>query len=852
MRRPLRIVVALTLLAAAALPGDAARAAIVQQGPKLVPLYATPTGFFGHSVALSADGRTALVGAFGDAGAAWVLTRGDDGSWSEQGPPLQPLDYGGSGGWLGWSVALSADGDTALVGAPLDGGTAGGAWVFTRSNGVWSQDGGRLAPTDATPNASQLTLGMSVALSADGGTALVGAQGDALGAGAAWVFVRGADGWTQQGPKLRPSGETGSDGINNFGSSAALSADGSTALVGAQYAFGSSGSAWAFHRSDGAWTQEGPQLTADDEVGHAGFGGAVALSGDGDTALVGAFADDDARGAAWTFTRSGGIWSRWGPKLVGSGTQPPSQFGASVALGAGGDVALVGGVSQGPNGAAWLYRRGDAGWDEQAVLTPSDGGTVAHFGAAVALTPDASTLFVGGSGDDSGRGAAWSFGAAVRPLVVPRMTVRSFAAGIGPFDLSAALADGDAPTGTITFRLFGPYPWGCTGPASSVTLPVTGNGTYETSALVSNAFGTYRVLTTYSGDARNAPLASWCGQQDFDITDRGTAKLHVEARGSRAVGAPLTLVSSFDPGVAASGDVVVSLFGPSDPACERAPLVSERVTAVDGRIPAITYVPTTTGRHTVTLQYAGDELHYPSELFCGDATVAIERAQPAIAASTSAPVGVGDPIGAAARVDGFHPGGAVTFLLYGPGDPICAGRPLAAAGSPLVDGVAQSQAVATRATGTYHVTASYDGDRRNAPVESACATGAVVVRKRRPTLDVGAATPMRGALSDDATLRGAFRPSGNVRFSLYGRRDPHCRRRPVFTVLAPLDGDGHATTTPLGADSGRYQFVVRYGGDADNEAVATPCGANPVRVLRRHAPRRRHPGRHGSRGVRRR
>jgi hypothetical protein len=70
----------------------------------------------------------------------------------------------------GWSVALSADGNTAIVGGPGDDsvshdGGIGAAWVFTRSGGVWTQQGNKLAGTDAVGMAEQ---GISVSLSGDG------------------------------------------------------------------------------------------------------------------------------------------------------------------------------------------------------------------------------------------------------------------------------------------------------------------------------------------------------------------------------------------------------------------------------------------------------------------------------------------------------------------------------------------------------------------------------------------------------------------------------------------------------------------------------------------------------------
>jgi hypothetical protein len=87
----------------------------------------------------------------------------------------------------GISVALSGDGNTAIVGGSNDKSAIGAAWVYTRSAGVWTQFGRKLVGTGATANAEQ---GASIALSADGNTAMVGGPRDNSNTGAAWVFVQ--------------------------------------------------------------------------------------------------------------------------------------------------------------------------------------------------------------------------------------------------------------------------------------------------------------------------------------------------------------------------------------------------------------------------------------------------------------------------------------------------------------------------------------------------------------------------------------------------------------------------------------------------------------------------------------
>jgi hypothetical protein len=106
--------------------------------------------------------------------------------FSQQGQKLVGTGASGQQTDQGYSVALSADGSTAIVGGPADGSDIGAVWIYTRSNGLWVQQGGKLIGSGAVGMAAQ---GVSVALSGDGNTAIVGGDGDASPSGAAWVFV---------------------------------------------------------------------------------------------------------------------------------------------------------------------------------------------------------------------------------------------------------------------------------------------------------------------------------------------------------------------------------------------------------------------------------------------------------------------------------------------------------------------------------------------------------------------------------------------------------------------------------------------------------------------------------------
>ena len=234
-----------------------------------------------------------------------------DAQFGQQGAKLTGTGATGNA-WQGSAVAVSADGNTAIVGGYLDNAGAGGAWIFTRSNGAWTQQGSKLVGTGPSGSSNQ---GWSVAISGDGNTAIIGGPADNSGAGAAWVFARSGGNWAAQGNKLVGSGASGSA---NQGWSVALSADGNTALVGGPADNSGTGAVWVFARSGTTWKQQGSKLVGLGTVAYSGQGSSVAISGDGTTAAIGGAQDNHGYGAVWVYTQSGGKWSQQGGKLVGS------------------------------------------------------------------------------------------------------------------------------------------------------------------------------------------------------------------------------------------------------------------------------------------------------------------------------------------------------------------------------------------------------------------------------------------------------------------------------------------------------------------------------------------------------
>jgi hypothetical protein len=405
---------------------------------------------FGHSVALSADGDTLAVAAYWEsssatgvngnqnnesipqAGAVYVFTR-QGGAWTQRAyikasntGEAGTADTFGEGDQFGFSLALSGDGRTLAVGAitedsratGIDGNqkdnsatSAGAVYVFVRRGEDWIQ---QAYVKSANPDAGDM-FGYAVSLSTDGNTMAVGSFDEdgggrgvnpppdnrSGGAGAAYIFTRTGVAWSQQAYIKPSNGET----QDSFGVDVALSADGSTLLVGALdedcaatgvNATGcgndwnddlSMGAAYVFVRGPGGWREQAflkPSNTGPNDW----FGSRLALSGDGNTAAIGASLEDSGArsingrqddesageaGAVYLFRRDAGVW-RQHAYIKAANADAFDEFGSAVALdGAGG---LLASSARGEDGAARAVN------GNQADNTAADAGAVYLFAIA--------------------------------------------------------------------------------------------------------------------------------------------------------------------------------------------------------------------------------------------------------------------------------------------------------------------------------------------------------------------------------------------------------------------------------------------------------------------------------------
>ena len=365
----------------------------------------------------------------------------------------------GEGDQFGFSLALSRDGNTLAVGAPLESSSAtgingkqaddsayssGAVYVYSRNGNGWPQQ----AYIKASNTGENDQFGYAVALSADGNTLAVSAVYEDSGAkgingnqadnstpdaGAVYIFLRTGNKWTQQAYiKASNTGER-EDG-DTFGFTVALSSDGNTLAVGApsedsaakeingnqaDNTASGAGAAYVFVRSGSTWTQQA-YVKSPNARANTLFGYSVSLDTVGNTLAIGAFDEEDGRGALYIFTRSGVAWLHQA-RLQASNAERQDSLGTwvsisddgnTVAAGALDEDSLLTGVNPGnlggadepsntSTGAAYVFSRTGTAWVQQAFIKASNPGKEDWFGVRVAVSGDGNTLVATAPNEDS-------------------------------------------------------------------------------------------------------------------------------------------------------------------------------------------------------------------------------------------------------------------------------------------------------------------------------------------------------------------------------------------------------------------------------------------------------------------
>jgi uncharacterized protein (TIGR03437 family) len=419
-----------------------AAAPVWVQQQELTAPDAAPTDAFGDSVSVS--GNTAVIGTISYTvpapafnGAAYVYVQ-SGGVWSLQQELTDPNV--GQPGVENFGAAVSIDGDTLVVGAFGKNTLQGAVYIYTRSNGVWTQQAELTAPDGAAFD----TFGIAVSL--NGNTLAIGAPTHA-GGGAVYVFTLSGGGWNLQ-EELNGSPNDG------FGVSVAVS--GTTLVVGADTQdvnANGQGAAYIFNQSSGAWYRQATLIAADGAANDY-FGRSASV--DGTTAVVGAVGN----GAAYVYVLTNGAWNL---------QQELTPAGTGISVSVSGNTAVLSGGNAG-GGAAYVFGRSGSVWTQQQELTASDevagdgfGGAVSVSGTTAAIGAAGKSFLHGALGEFQSQGAAYVFGLAQTGIsgvigagafgafsaVAPGTWVEIYGSGLAPSALTWTLADfsgNNAPT----------------------------------------------------------------------------------------------------------------------------------------------------------------------------------------------------------------------------------------------------------------------------------------------------------------------------------------------------------------------------------------------------------------------
>ncbi|WP_277543195.1 PKD domain-containing protein [Haloarcula laminariae] len=178
---------------------------------------------FGYSIGMTKEGTRAIISNGGGESSAYLFSR-SSGSWQEEAEIIaEDVDA------FGEVVEITNDGTTVIVTAFTDttanGERSGSAYIFSQADNAWTQEA-KLVPDDGGPGEQ---FGISADIFEDGRSAIVGTERQAEYSGAAYVFSRSDGSWSQQAKLTPDNAEKGTQ----FGTSIAVSDDNSMAIIGA-------------------------------------------------------------------------------------------------------------------------------------------------------------------------------------------------------------------------------------------------------------------------------------------------------------------------------------------------------------------------------------------------------------------------------------------------------------------------------------------------------------------------------------------------------------------------------------------------------------------------------------------
>jgi hypothetical protein len=194
-----------------------------------------------------------------------------------------------------------------------------------------------------------------------------------------------------------------------------------------------------------------------------------------------------------------------------------------------------------------------------------------------------------------------------------------FPIGSGIYD-SAVLGGGAAPTGFLTFNVYGPSDPTCTAPLFTTTTVVTGNGYYESSRYTAQSAGTYRWTVAYGGDENNlAPRPTTCSDPAGQVAVSKTSPMLNASPSWILPNATDTATITGAGPTGPAGTITYNLYGPGNTTCAGDPVfTTTRNVAGNGSYVSGPFVPTVAGVYQWIVTYSGDSNNWAGATMCSD------------------------------------------------------------------------------------------------------------------------------------------------------------------------------------------------------------------------------------------
>ncbi len=819
-----------------------------------------------NSLSCTSAGNCTAVGNYFDSSShlqGLILTE-TSGTWATGVEVSLPAGAGTSPNVSLPSVSCVSAGNCTAVGFYTDSSSYRQGLLLTETSGTWAAISATL-PANGRTSPSAVLLSVSCASATN--CSAVGYYNDGSFHRQGLLLTETAGTWATAVETSLPAGANTSPQVSL--SSVSCASVGNCSTVG--FYTDSSGYVQGLLLTEiaGTWaTGVETSLPAGANASPAVSIGAVSCASVGNCSAVGYYTDSSGYVQGLLLTETAGTWA------TAAETSLPAGANSSPAV----SIGVVSCASVGNCSAVGSYN--DSSAHRQGLLLTETSGTWATgVEASLPAGANASPVVSLGSVSCASAGNCNAVGyytdssgnmqgLLVGPPFSPTVSVSAPASGTAgsqftAASISASLAGGSGPTGTITFTVFGPQtsaPTTCTSGGMIVgTASVSGNGAYNPSAsFTPTTAGSYWWYATYGGDSNNLASTSTCSVGMPSTAVRNATSLTAGGPSSDKAGTAISssAISSVFSGatINAGGTITFTVFGPQPTApttCTSGGTTvgTAAITGAGIYTSSASFTPTTAGSYWWYANYAGDANNNSAVSSCGTGmpSTAVSAASTSLTANAPAAGTAGNQIAASSisgsLAGGAGPTGTITFIVFGPqttAPTTCAGGGTTV-GTAAVTGAGTytpNASFTPTTAGSYWWYATYGGDGNNLASTSTCGTGmpSTTVKNATGLTAAGPSSDQTGAAmpssSISSMLSGAtINAGGTITFTVYGPQTTapnNCSNGGTTIGTAAVTGAGSyrpsASFTPTTA--GNYWWYATYGGDTSNNPTTSSCGAD--------------------------